>query len=337
MALDPMAKKLVQTMAVFFPDLGGKVTDAAEARAILGRSGRPPVQVELPHVVDRVIPGPEGAPDIRVRIYRPFAEPFPVTPGVVFFHGGGFVIGTLDTHDDYCRALAAGVGATVVSVEYRLAPETPFPGAVEDAYAATSWVAAHAAELSIDPARLAVAGDSAGGNLSTVTCLTARDRRRAGEPSFDLVAQVMVYPSTDMLSDTVSRRESAEGFFMTLTHLLWFRKQYMPDPTLYGDVRASPLLNPDLSDLPPALVVTVEHDPLRDEGEAYAVRLAEAGVRTEAVRFDGMFHGLLMVPHPEAARLRALTFDFLRRAFAGSAAESVAGSAAESPAGPPAD
>jgi acetyl esterase len=316
MALDPIAKTLVRTLAVFFPDLGGKVTDAAQARAILAQSPKPPVAVELPSVADRLIPGPEGAPDIRVRVYRPVADPFHVTPGVVFFHGGGFVICDLDTHDDYCRRLASEVGATVVSVEYRLAPETPFPGAVEDAYAATAWVADNAAELGIDPARLAIAGDSAGGNLSTVTCLAARDRRRAGLPAPDLVAQVMVYPSTDMLNDTPSRQENAKGYFMTLTHMLWFRAQYVQDPALYGDLRASPLLNPDLSDLPPALVVTAEHDPLRDEGESYARRLAEAGVPAEAVRFDGMFHGFMVLPHPEAARVRQVAFDFLREAFA---------------------
>lgn len=291
MALDPIARTLVRTLAVFFPDLGGKVTDAAAARAILAQSPKQPVAVELPSVVDRAIPGPEGAPDIRVRIYRPVADPSSVTPGVVFFHGGGFVICDLDTHDDYCRRLASEVGATVVSVEYRLAPETPFPGAVEDAYAATSWVAGNAAELGIDPARLAVAGDSAGGNLSTVTCLTARDRRRAGLPSPDLVAQVMVYPSTDMLNDTPSRQENAKGYFMTLTHMLWFRAQYVQDPALYGDVRASPLLNPDLTDLPPALVVTAEHDPLRDEGFEYADRLRAAGVPVEHRHYGSQIHG----------------------------------------------
>jgi acetyl esterase len=315
MALDPVAKTLVDTLAVFFPDLGGKVTDAAQARAILAKSPKSPVTIELPSVVERMIPGAGGDPDIRVRIYRPVADPTEATPGVVFFHGGGFVICDLDTHDGYCRELTAATGATVVSVEYRLAPETPFPGAVHDAYAATCWVFEHAPELAIDPGRLAVAGDSAGGNLAAVVSQIARDRRRSGEPAPEIVAQALVYPSTDMLNDTASRRENAQGKFMGQTHMLWFRAQYVQDPELYGDVRASPLLHQDLSGLPPTLVITAEHDPLRDEGEAYARRLAESGVPAEAVRFDGLFHGFMVMPHPEAARARGLTFEALRRAF----------------------
>ena len=253
----------------------------AEARAgfaALAAVAGPPEQAAAAE--DRRIPGPAG--DIPVRIYRPESDrPLPV---VVYFHGGGFVIGDIATHDTICQRLAVGVPAVVVSVDYRLAPEHPFPSAVEDCDAATDWVVAHAAELGGDAAYLAVAGDSAGGNLAAVVARRARD---AGGPP--IAFQLLVYPVTDMTRSYPSHLESGTGYLLDTETMTWFIESYLggADP---GQSDASPLLADDLSGLPPALVVTAEFDPLRDEGEAYAERLRQAGVPVTASRYDGMIH-----------------------------------------------
>jgi acetyl esterase len=205
-------------------------------------------------------------------------------PVVVYFHGGGFVIGDIATHDAICHRLAAGVPALVVSVDYRLAPEHPFPAAVEDCDAATGWVSAHAVELGADPARLAVAGDSAGGNLATVVARHARDR--GGPP---VAFQLLIYPGIDMTRSFPSHSENGEGYLLDTDTMTWFLGNYLAD----ADPRhpdASPIFAEDLSNLPPALVLTAEFDPLRDEGEAYAQRLREAGVVATTSRYDGMIH-----------------------------------------------
>ena len=233
-------------------------------------------------VRDLTLPGPGGA--IEARLYRPTADG--VLPGLVFFHGGGWVIGDLDSHDDLCRDLAAQAGCAVLSVDYRLAPEHRFPAAADDAIAATHWVAANAAPLGIDPKRLAVGGDSAGGNLAAVAALAARD---AGRP---LTAQLLIYPVTDMSRlEGESYATCGEGYGLTAGAMVWFRDHYLTDAKAARDWRVSPLLAGDLSRLPPALVVTAEFDVLRSEGEAYAKRLAEAGVPTRLARYDGMIHG----------------------------------------------
>jgi acetyl esterase len=237
--------------------------------------------VPVAAVADRAVRGPAG--DLPVRVYTPEGEaPFPI---VVFFHGGGWVVGTLDTYDPLCRALAAAVPAVVVSVGYRLAPEHRWPAAVEDAYAATLWASRHAADLGGAQHRLAVAGDSAGGNLAAVVALGARDR---GGPA--IAFQLLVYPALDAAGDTGSWREYAEGFYLTAAGMRWYWDHYLggadgaaPD--------ASPLRAAFLGGLPPALVVTADHDVLRDEGEAYAARLREAGVAADAHRVEGVVHG----------------------------------------------
>ena len=236
----------------------------------------------LAQVRDLSLPGPGGA--IKARLYRPTTDGS--LPGLVFFHGGGWVIGDLDSHDDLCRDLAALAGCAVLSVDYRLAPEHRFPAAADDAIAATHWVITHAAELGMNTARLAVGGDSAGGNLAAVAAIAARD---AGRP---LAAQLLIYPVTDMSRlQGESYAACGEGYGLTAGAMVWFRDHYLTDAQAAHDWRVSPLLASDLGRLPPALVVTAEFDVLRSEGEAYAKRLAEAGVPTKLTRYDGMIHG----------------------------------------------
>ena len=234
-------------------------------------------------VEDVVLPGPAG--DLPARTYRPNGDG--AAPTIVFLHGGGFVIGDLDTHDDHCRLLCAEVGAVVLSVDYRLAPEHPFPAGFEDCLAATRWAAEHVDELGGDADRIAVAGDSAGGNLSAAVALAARD----GGPR--LAAQLLLYPSVDFTEDGdhPSRISNGEGLFLTADDMRWFGDQYVQDPALRTDPRSSVLLAQDLSGLPPAIIATAEFDPLRDEGEAYAAALEKAGVEVDARRYDGLIHG----------------------------------------------
>ncbi len=227
---------------------------------------------------------PYAAQSIPVRIYTPAGDgPFPC---LVYFHGGGWVLCDLDTHDSVCRAIARRAGAVVVAVDYRLSPEHKFPAAVEDCYAATAWVAANTARLGVDAHRIAVGGDSAGGNLATVMCIKARDE--GGPP---LALQVLVYPVTNLaFFDTPSYTEFAEGYYLTRSEMEWFRGHYLARIEDAQSIYASPLLAPDLRGLPPALVITAECDTLRDEGEAYAKRLAESGVRVTCTRYAGMIH-----------------------------------------------
>lgn len=228
------------------------------------------------------IPGPEG--EIPVRVYMPDVDA--PRPGLVYFHGGGWVICDLDMYDVVCTALARRAGAVVVSVDYRLAPEHKFPAAVVDCYAATVWTAANAARLGIDPARLAVGGDSAGGNLAAVISIKSRDEHGPA-----IAKQVMVYPVTEVSRmDTPSYQEFADGYQLTKSEMEWFRDLYLRGPEDAANPHASPLLAPDLRGLPPALILTAECDPLRDEGEAYARRLESAGVPVTCRRYAGMIH-----------------------------------------------
>jgi acetyl esterase len=235
------------------------------------------------------------------RRYRP-ASVAPPAPAFVFFHGGGFVLGDLDSHDPVCRELATAAGAVVVAVDYRLAPEHPYPAPVEDAVDATAWVAAQAGELGIDAARLGVAGDSAGGCLAAATALHGRDH---GGPA--LVLQVLVYPKLDFVGDHPSHHEPATGLGVPPEMAALFDRSYIPDESHRGEPLASPLLAPDLTGLPPALVVAGEQDTLRDEAEAYCRRLAEAGVAVAGMRALGLGHGFLSVTgfEPTAALFAA--------------------------------
>jgi len=284
MPLDPQARLILDNLPEDLLDV--RRTTPLELRTLYAEQSQLPFPAEpVADVAEREIPGPAGP--VPVRIYTPEGEE--PRPAVVFFHGGGWVIGNLDTHDGTARKLANAAGAVVVSVDYRLAPEHPYPAAAEDCYAATRWVAEHgAAELGVARGRLAVAGDSAGGNLAAVVSLMARDR---GGPA--LAFQLLVYPVTDPDFERASYRENAEGYLLTRDVMEWFWDQYVPEAERRHDPYAAPLRAPDLSGLPPALVVTAEYDPLRDEGEAYARRLEEAGVRVRCRRYPGMIHGFL--------------------------------------------
>lgn len=234
----------------------------------------------LHSVVNRNVPGPAGP--IPVRVYTP--APGGRLPGLVFFHGGGFVLGNLDSADRACRELAHLSGRIVVSVEYRLAPEHPFPAAVDDAYAATKDVVEHADDFGIDAGQVAIGGESAGANLAAVT--TLRSRQRGGPP---LSFQLLIYPQVDFADDSPSMREFAAGHFITSELIAYFERHYLQSAHERSNPEASPL-NADLHGLPPAFIQTAECDPLRDQGEAYAKKLERADVAVQLKRYDGMFH-----------------------------------------------
>ncbi|WP_425442654.1 alpha/beta hydrolase [Streptomyces indicus] len=285
-------------MTAAVPPLGREVTDAAEARRLLAANPKPDVPpLEVGSVENRTVPGPEGAPEIPVRIYLPDPVEAPgPRPTVVFFHGGGWTICDLDSHDGTARALCRGAGAAVVSVDYRLAPENPFPAAVDDAWAALEWAAGHVAELGGDPDALVVCGDSAGGNIAAVTAQTARDR---GLP---LALQALVYPITDVSRTWDSYERYATGYFLTKASMLWFKEQYVAPGSDPADPRVSPLRG-DLAGLAPAHIVTAGCDPLADEGRAYAEALRTAGVTVTAGHFPRMFHGFFgLADHLDDAR-----------------------------------
>jgi acetyl esterase len=230
---------------------------------------------------------------------------------LVYFHGGGWVLGGLETHDGVCRGLANGAACVVVSVDYRLAPENKFPAAAEDCYAAAAWVAKHAPVIGGDPRRIAVGGDSAGGNLSAVVALMAGDRQGP-----ELSLQLLVYPVTDSACDTPSYRENAEGYLLTRDAMAWFWNHYVRDDRDRINPHAAPLRAGNVAGTPPALVITAEFDPLRDEGEAYARRLEAAGVPVTLTRYDGMIHGffgMTMVMDKARAAMHEATMALRRR------------------------
>ena len=234
-------------------------------------------------VTERTVQGPGG--QLKLRIYRPVGQgPFPL---LVFFHGSGFVLCSLDTHDGMCRNICAGAQCVVVSVDYRLAPEHKFPAGLDDCVFATRWVSEHAAELEGDAGRIVVGGDSAGGNLAAAAALRIRDE--GGPP---LLGQLLIYPVTDYHTPgTPSYSENADGYGLTRDTMVWFWDHYLSDPVEAAEPYASPLRARDLGGLPAALVVTAEYDPLRDEGEYYAVKLRAAGTSATTSRWDGMNHG----------------------------------------------
>jgi len=291
--LDPQARALLERAAAAqLPPLHALSAPEARLAYRTSRIALAPAPPVVAEVRDISIPGPAGA--IRARTYRPVASD-KTLPGVVFFHGGGWTYGDLDTHDVVCRGIADQGRCTVVSVDYRLAPEYKFPAAIEDCVAATRWVAANAASLGIDARRLAVAGDSAGGNLAAVTALTLRDdpAREASVPP--LAMQVLIYPTTDMDAGTGSLSRFAEGYLLTREDMLWVRANYLHDEREFADWRASPLRARDFSRLPPACIITSGFDPLRDEGRAYAERLTQAGVAVTYECFEGQIHGFIVM------------------------------------------
>ena len=285
--LHPKARAIVDQLASL-PRL--PTMSPTEAR------GRPEPLAAAPEAVGavtaRAIPGPGGP--MGIRIYRPKDA---LRGALVYFHGGGWVIGSLEGADATCRALTNRARHAVISIGYRLAPETKFPGPVEDAYAAVRWVADNAAELRIDPTRIAVGGSSAGGNLAAVAALAARDR---GGPK--IAFQLLSVPVTELSSRAASHREFAEGYGLTSADMEWFGRHYVRTAADADEPYAS-VLRADLHGLPPAFVITAECDPLRDDGEAYAEKLAAIGIAARYKRYPGMFHGFMSFPGllPEAA------------------------------------
>ena len=309
--LDPILRGLLDRMAAdAMPKLWRMPPE--EARATYRALGRmlEPRDLPIGPIEDVTIPGPAGG-ELGLRLYTPAGAAGGALPAILYFHGGGWVLGDLDSHDALCRTLANESGARLVAVDYRLAPESRFPAAVEDCYAAACWVSGNAAELGIDPERIAIAGDSVGGNLAAVTCLLARDRNG---PRF--VFQMLIYPVTRMMADTPSMSDFAEGYFLEREALDCFFAHYAPgaDP---GDWRLSPLAAPSLEGLPQARIVTAGFDPLKDEGKAYAERLGRAGVRAVHIDYPSMIHGFFNMSGavPAARAAIADAAGALRRAF----------------------
>ena len=280
MPMDPQAQVILDLVnASGFGDISEM--EPTDVRTLM-ESLSAPSTVHVARVEDRTIPGPAG--EIPVRIYAPAsADPLPV---LVFYHGGGWVIGSLETHDGLCREIVDAARCMVVSVDYRLAPEHRFPAGVDDAYAAACWVSDHAGEIGADSSRVAVGGDSAGGHLAAVTAMTARDR---GTPP--IVLQLLVYPALEYEFERPSMIENAEGYMLTADGMRWFYRYTLNDPREGDDPRVSPIRAESLTGLPPAFVITAEFDPLRDQGVAYAEALAAAGVPVTSTTYDGVFHG----------------------------------------------
>ena len=291
MALDPESQRLIDLMAAANRPGWNTLTPQAARELYLslraGAQGPRPAEVT---VVDRTIPGPAG--DLPVRLYRPASAAADAKlPALVYAHGGGWVFGNLDSHDVLCAQLAIEAGIAVFHVDYRLAPEARFPGAFDDVVAALKWVAANGASVGIDPTRLAIGGDSAGGNLAAAVAIWARDN---GGPK--LLMQLLAYPVTDAVARTESYRRYEDGYGLNAITMEWFFDHYTPDKTSRSDWRVSPLRAASLAGLPPALVVTAGYDPLRDEGRAYSWRLQQDGTQADLVEFGGMLHGFLSSP-----------------------------------------
>jgi len=298
--MDDGVAAMLQTLNDAFPAVE-RMSAAAARAAVEARRAVVSNIDDVATAEDRLIDTSAGS--IAVRVYRPHGPDDALRPGVVFYHGGGFVLCDIDSHDGFCRAMSRYTGSVVVSVGYRLAPEHPAPAPAEDAYGAFDWVTRHAAELGVDPLRLAVAGDSAGGNLAAVTALLCRERGTAMP-----VAQVLLYPVIDPSCDTASQRRRATGYFTTRAALQWYWQQYLggtdlPEPAYL----VAPALAESLAGLPPAVVVTATLDPLHSEGAAYARQLRAHGVAVLHRDFRGLFHGFLtMMPFAPAVAARDL-------------------------------
>lgn len=309
--LDLIAEKNLPTMQSLTP---------VEARAYYRdrRTLTQPPPIEMAEVRDLAMPGPGGP--LPLRFYRPQAAAATTPPLLVYFHGGGWTIGDLDTHDVLCRALADGAGCAVLAVDYRMGPEHRFPAAVDDCIAATRWAHAEAHAMNVDPTRIAVGGDSAGGNLAAVAAIALRDARRGGDAGAPALAfQLLIYPATDQRALHPSHAANGQGYLLEAETMRYYHDHYIDDRRHDSDWRASPLLCEDLSRLPPALVLTAGYDPLRDEGLDYADRLSAAGNRCTYVCFERQIHGFVPMGRviTEADTAVALCAAELRRAFAG--------------------
>jgi acetyl esterase/lipase len=285
MPLDRQAKRILDMLAAGgMPPSIAQFTPPKMRQAMLRLAQALDIKaVPIGNIENRDLPS-SGGP-LPVRIYTPLAVSDRESAGMVYFHGGAGVFCSIETHEGLCRMLANASGCRIISVDYRLAPEHQFPAAVEDSYFATQWVCEHARKLSIDPGRIAVGGDSAGGTLAAVVCQLAK---RAGGPAIAL--QVLFCPVTDLSQESASRRAFGEGYFLDRMTLDWAIGHYCPAGVDMADIRISPLRALDLADLPPAHIHTAEFDPLRDEGKAYADALARAGVRVRYTCHEGMIH-----------------------------------------------
>ncbi len=293
--LDPQAHGLLKLMLEYAVPAVNTQTPREARQAYLSRKGfSQPEPIDVAHVQDHAVN--LGARELRVRQYLPEVIA-PSHPGqmdamagaLLYFHGGGWTIGDIETHDVLCRALCAGAGCAVFSVDYRLGPEAPFPAAYEDAIAAFEWLHERAQDhtFGVDPKRIAVGGDSAGGNLAAAVCLGLKER--AHKPSF----QLLIYPATDMHCTHPSHAKNGKGYLLTREAIEWFRHNYVPDASDYDDWRASPLLAKNHEGLPPAFVLLAGYDPLHDEGLAYANKLSKAGVSVRVVNFERQIHGFV--------------------------------------------
>ena len=316
MPLDPQIEFVIGLVKkANAPEFWQLTPDQAREQYLL-RVAKLAVKEPIFRTEDRRIPGPGS--HIPIRVYTPReikpGEKFPV---LLWFHGGGFVIGSLDTHDSVCRMLANQADCIVVSVDYRLAPEYKFPAAVEDCESALKWLALHAMEFGADPQAIAVGGDSAGANLATVVAILARD---AGHPK--LAFQLLIYPCAAPEPETPSHYKFAEGYVLSRNTITWFFRHYQRNRADSNNFRFAPLVADDLANLPPALVLVAGYDPLRDEGVDYAKRLIEAGNRVRLVNYEGMIHGFILMGGAVDAAKRAVaeSAQALREAFAGTRA-----------------
>lgn len=306
MAVDTAVQKIMDGLA----EQGQKSFEeisVEEGRAVVASfTGLQKPAQDVARVVNETISGPGG--DQNLRIFIPEEQPDTPLPVVVYYYGGGFVAGSIDVADEANRALANDLGAIVVSTSYRLAPEHKFPAATDDTFAALQWVGDHIGDYGGDPARIAVMGDSAGGNLAAVAAQRARDE---GGP--ELAAQVLIYPAIDANADTESKREFAEGYVISTATMDYFWDQYLNGPEETQDPQATPSKG-DLTELPPALVLSVEYEVLRDEAEAYADQLAAAGVEVERKRLPGLIHGVYNMSGavPRWTEIHGATVDFLK-------------------------
>ncbi|HTY35246.1 MAG TPA: alpha/beta hydrolase [Mycobacterium sp.] len=304
--MDGTVRAMLRELKTGFPRV--ETMTGPEARAAVAARRVPASNIEdVRSTIDHTVPGPAGA--IPVRIYYPHGDLFGHHPGIVFYHGGGFVFCDIESHDGFCRALARGGQAVVVSVGYRLAPEHPAPAAALDAFAAFRWVIDHADGLGIDATRTAVAGDSAGGNLAAVTAILCRERGSA-RPA----AQLLLYPAVDPSFDTDSYHRYGTGYFNTRAAMQWYWRQYLGDERLFDPPwLVAPARADCYTDLPAAVVVTAGLDPLQSEGCDYARRLRSAGVRVVHRDFPGLFHGFITIQSfPPAASARELICGDLR-------------------------
>lgn len=311
MPLDPIVKAFLDQMAAQ-PGPKMQELEAADARAMFVAMMQlvGPKDVPVGKVENLTMPGPGG--DLQLRNYTPVAAGSDALPTLIFFHGGGFVIGDLDTHDGICRILANESGARVIAVNYRCAPEHKYPAALDDAIAALAWIEANASKLGVDANRLAVGGDSAGGALSAILTQIAKEK---GKPKFAM--QLLMFPATDLGNETVSLREFAEGYFLERATLDWFWNCYLPPDADKSDPRISPLNAKDFSGLPPAYVMLGGYDPLHDEGLAYADKLRAAGVSVTVADYPDLVHDFIYLDAilPQAREAMVAAANALKAAF----------------------